>query len=303
LSSEKLGFALRPGIFSPREIAEIASFLDKTGNVSKIFIPDGRTGYEAVEVASSILSQTSRILVGTGVIRLLEHDPVFLARRIQTIQAFSSNRFILGVGTGTPDPQHGKSVTATLERIAELKEKFKSFPPEAEPPEIYLATLKTMIAKRAKGKVNSLLLNFCSPRHASHLIEAVEPQLNSTVDFACYLKIFFASGNDEAAKRLMVQEFLNYDSAPQYHQMFVQDGTANTISEFRRSDEWKSGPVDLPRELLRVSLANPSDNELRNYVRSFHDAGVTLPVVYPYFPGDEKPEPKIQTVMRISQST
>jgi alkanesulfonate monooxygenase SsuD/methylene tetrahydromethanopterin reductase-like flavin-dependent oxidoreductase (luciferase family) len=302
LSSERLALALRPGVFSPSEIREASTVLDGSSRIAGIFIPDGRSGYEAIEIASSILALTRRVYAGSGVIRLLEHDPGLLTRRVQTIQAFSSNRLILGVGTGTPGPQPGRSVMAMLQRLDELYKAFQSFPSGVEPPEVYVATLKTGIARRAVGKADGLLLNFCSPQHAASLVEAVKPQMGTPIEFACYLKIFYSSQSDEAARRLLAQEFLNYDSAPQYHEMFLQDRTADVIASFREKDEWKRGPVQLPRELLRVSLANPDDDELRRYVQSFRQAGVTLPVPYPYFPSEEKSEFKLATVKRIVKS-
>jgi alkanesulfonate monooxygenase SsuD/methylene tetrahydromethanopterin reductase-like flavin-dependent oxidoreductase (luciferase family) len=302
LISEKLAFALRPGVFSLSEIREASTILDGNDRIAAIFIPDHRIGYEAIEIASMILSRTSRLYAGSGVIRLLEHDPGLLARRVQTIQAFSSNRLILGVGTGSPGPEPGKSVMTMLQRLDELKKAFQSFPLGVEAPEIYVATLKTGIAKRSVGVADGLLLNFCSPQHAAGLIETVKPQMAAQIEFACYLKVFYSSKNDETAGRLLVQEFLNYDSIPQYHEMFLQDGTAEAISEFRKNDDWKRGPISVPRGLLRVSLANPSDEELRHYARSFRKAGVSLPVLYPYFPSDEKPSFKLDTIRRVVKS-
>jgi hypothetical protein len=133
-------------------------------------------------------------------------------------------------------------------------------------------------------------------------VEAVRAERGAGIDFACYLKIFYSSQSDGAARRLMVQEFLNYDSIPQYHEMFQQDGTAKAISSFKSSEDWKSGPFKVPEELLRVSLANPSKEELVQYVKSFRQGGVTLPVVYPYFPNGEGSSFKIETVKRISRS-
>jgi hypothetical protein len=100
----------------------------------------------------------------------------------------------------------------------------------------------------------------------------------------------------------MLQEFLNYDSTPQYHEMFLQDETAGAISSLKKNDGWKSGPVDVPNELLRVSLANPRNDELLRYVKSFRQAGVTLPVVYPYFLNGEDPSFKLETVRQILKS-
>jgi len=302
LTPEKLGFALRPGVFSPREIIDASTVLEESNTVTSIFIPDGRSGYEAIEIASTILSLTSRVYAGSGVIRPLEYDPAILVRRVQTIQALSSNRLILGVGTGSPGANPGKTVTTMLQRIDELKKAFQSFPGGIRAPEIYVAALKTGIAKRSASVTDGLLLNFCSPQHAGGLIETVKRQLAARIEFACYLKIFYSSKNDETAQRLLVQEFLNYDSTPQYHEMFLQDGTAETISEFRKNDDWKRDSISVPRQLLRVSLANPTDEGLRYYVESFRKAGVSLPVLYPYFPSDEKPSFKLDTVRRVVMS-
>ncbi len=302
MSSEKIAFALRPGVFSPKEIGEISTVLDKNSKVTRIFIPDIRSGFESLEVVSSILAVTTRVRAGSGVIRLLEHDPALLTRRVQTLQAFSSNRFFLGVGTGPPGPEPSKSVIAMLERLDQLKKGFRALPGGVEPPETYVATLKIGIAKRAVGKTDGLLLNFCSPQHASSLLEPLKRQKARDTEFACYHKIFYSSQSGEMAQRLLVQEFLNYDSTPQYHDMFLQDGTADAISTFRKNDEWKTSHIELPRELLRVCLSNPNSGELHGYVQSFRQARVTLPVLYPYFPTNEKSEFKLQTVNRIIDS-
>ena len=299
---ERIGLALRPGVFSAQEIKETAVVLELSDRISRIFVPDMRTGYESLEIASSILALTKRVHSGSGVIRLLEHDPQLLTRRVQTLQALSSNRLILGVGTGSPGPQPGRTVGAILQRLDELKKAFGGFPQGVKPPQIYVAALKLGMAKRAAIKADGLLLNFCSPQHASKLVEAARVARVEGIDFACYLKIFYSSQGPESAQRLMLQEFLNYDSAPQYHEMFVQDGTAKAISTFKENEEWKSGPVDVPKELLRVSLANPESDELVQYMKAFRQAGVTLPVVYPYFPSGEGAMFKLETVNRIVKS-
>src|SRR5207247_3592061 len=120
VSAEKIAFALRPGVFSPKEIGEISTVLEKNSRVTRVFIPDVSSGFESLEVVSSILAVTTRVRAGSGVIRLLEHDPALLTRRVQTLQAFSSNRFFLGVGTGSPGPKPGMSVPAMLPRLGAL---------------------------------------------------------------------------------------------------------------------------------------------------------------------------------------
>ena len=232
----------------------------------------------------------------------MEHDPLLLTRRVRTLQDLFSNRLVLGVGTGSPGAEPGKTVGAMLHRLDELKKAFQNFPREIKPPEIYVAALRQGIAKRAAVMADGLLLNFCSPSHAAELAAGVRAEGESRIEIACYLKIFYSSKSDAVARRLMMQEFLNYDSAPQYHEMFVQDGTAKAISSFKSSEELKSEPVEIPNELLRVSLANPRSGELTQYVRAFRQAGVTLPVIYPYFPNDEDSDFKIESITGILRS-
>jgi len=233
---------------------------------------------------------------------MLQLNPQYMTRRVLTFQVRTSDILILGGGTCPPGPHPGKTVSSMRERLDEHKKGFASFPQGVKRPEVYVAALKLGIAKRAASKADGLLLNFCSPQHAAALIAGVRVERGAEIDFACYLKIFYSSQSDEAAQRLMLQEFLNYDSAPQYHEMFVQDGTAEAISSFRSSEEWKNGPVEVPKVLLRVSLANPRSEELVQYVKSFSQAGVTLPVVYPYFPIGNDPKFKIETVKGIVKS-
>lgn len=278
---------------------QVAQPLDFTEKIDSIFIPEGRSGYESLEIVSSILAATKRIRAGSGVIRLLEYDTTLLLRRTQTLQAISSNRFNLGVGTGTPGPIPSNSISATLDRLEELKKGFQSFPDGIDPPKTYVATLKPRIAQRAASRADGLLMNFCTPQHASKIINAARTHYTSEPEFGCYLKLFFSSRDDVTARRLLVQEFLNYDSAPQYHEMFVQDGTADSISRFRRTDDWRRDHLEVPNVMLKASIANPSDHELRRYIQSFRQADVTLPVAYPYFPPDEDYDFKRKTLERI----
>src|SRR5256712_11368955 len=92
--------------------------------------------------------------------RFVEPDPHLLTRRAQRLQSPPPNRLVLGVGTGSPGPQPGKTVSAVLQRLDDLKRGFGGFPQGVKPPEIYVAALKLGIAKRAASKVDGLLLNF-----------------------------------------------------------------------------------------------------------------------------------------------
>src|SRR5215467_12285030 len=302
LGVDRAGIALRYSVFSPLEMAAVTDLSDKSAETNYVFIPDGRTGYEALEIAASLLGRTHQIHVGTGVIRIGEHDPMMLARRLETLQAFSGNRCFLGIGTGSPGPNPRASIGLMLDRLQQFKVNLERLQAGIASPEVWIAALRIPIARRVMDVADGLLLNFCSPSHVALVLDGLGPKKPKTLRLGCYLKVFFSAEGDDSAKRLLVQEFLNYDSIPQYHEMFMKDGVAQSLTRFRESGEWRTNTFDLPSELLRVSVANPSEDELRSYVKSFTRAGLQLPIIYPYFPTDEGQDTKIAIVRRVLES-
>lgn len=289
----RIAIALRPGVHSPQRILKLSSLLDES-SISSIFIPDVPNGFESIEVSCAALALTSKISIGSGVIRILEHDEKTLLKRLSAIQSISGNRFILGVGTGSPGAKPNETIDHMLARLESVKKHFEKLDSSLElmMPLTYIATLKFGIAKCVAGHSTGLLLNFCSPEYAKKLIAAVN---RNDLDYACYLKVFY-SRNQKIAEKLFVEEFAKYDSLPQYHKMFEQDGLAEAISKTR------SNYSAIPSELKSVSLANPTVEELREYVENFARSGVNLPCIYPYFAPGEDPSYVVETIRKIKDA-
>ncbi|MHB8567358.1 MAG: LLM class flavin-dependent oxidoreductase [Nitrososphaerales archaeon] len=287
--------ALRPEVHSPSSIVELARLLDES-RISYLFIPDIPGGFESIDISSAALGATKEISIGSGVIRLLEHDEKLLLRRIETMQSLSENRFILGVGTGSPGNNPKAVIELLLSRLDAIEQHFKRIMnSELIMPRTYIATLKVRIAQKVAGHSSGILLNFCSPEYAKKLISSVR---RNEIDYACYLKVFY-SRNQEIAEKLLLDEFAKYDSIKQYHSMFEIDGVTEGI---RKAKEQFSVGLKIPDSLLRISLANPNQKELRDYVKRFRESGVTLPCIYPYFSAGEDPSYKIETIKKINEA-
>lgn len=303
-SDQALAFALRPEVFEPATIIRLAELIDKEENATHIFIPDISGSYEPLEISSAALAVTRKLRIGSGVIRLLEHDQTLLLRRLETMQQISSNRFVLGVGTGGSVPNPSETISKMVQGLGELQSSFAQktvSSTDLKMPQTFIATLRTGIAKAVAGHSNGILMNFCSPSHASRLIHAFKETTNKEVIFACYLKIFY-SKDKSAADRLLMEEFAKYDHLPQYHEMFKQDGVANLINEGSRRLS-ANRDIGIPEELLQISLSNPSQDELKEYVKNFRSSGVKLPCIYPYFPRNENEEYKTQKVLEIARES
>jgi alkanesulfonate monooxygenase SsuD/methylene tetrahydromethanopterin reductase-like flavin-dependent oxidoreductase (luciferase family) len=292
---------LRPSLYTAKEIMECVKIAEQSGFISHVFIPDIPGGLESVEISAAALAQTRNIKIGSGVIRLLEHDINLLTRRLLTLQTMSENRFILGVGTGAPGGNAAQTILTMLSSVDKLKTSFAAASKDSGTtfPDTFVATLKQRIAFLAQSHADGLLLNFCSPEYAEQLINRVCKQSSTRPDFACYLKIFY-SPKKNIAERLLVEEFAKYDSIESYHRMFELDDISKEIAGARSA--LASNVAVIPERLLKVSLANPDSQELKTHVLKFRRAGIQIPCVYPYFERNENSEFKLSIIREISDS-
>ncbi len=308
----KFGLALRSELYSPKEIIDFARLADGSSEISHLFFPDIPIGSESIELSVASLAVTKRVRIGSGVLRLLEHDPKILARRLETIQKISRNRFVLGIGVGSPGPRPGETIEAMFAQLEDTKKRFESsdsfssdIKEELKFPEVFIATLRAGMARRSISRADGLLLNFCSPRYAQRLISSLdsyakEEETSRNVSFACYVKVFFAK-DQQAADKLLIEEFVKYDSFSQYHKMFEEDGVASLI-EASRERLSTNQRIEIPSRLKEICLSNPSKEELGEMLQRFRKAGIDLPCAYPYFAPNEVNEYKIEVMKMILES-
>jgi len=292
-SAKKTAVALRSQVISPSEIVKLSKVLDQSV-ISTLFIPDLPGVYDSLEISAACLGVSKGLHAGSGVFRPLEHDLQQLVRRLSTLQSLSENRYIMGVGTGSPGPYPGEKVSLMLQRLDEIRTAFKET--NDNYPECYIAALRLGIAKRVAGKCDGILLNFCPPQYAKMLVDALRKSFSGNLEISCYLKVFY-SPSEAMARKLGVEEFVKYNSFPQYHAMFEAIGLSQDILSASRT--LGNNDVGYPESLRVTSPINPSIDELRTYVTAFRDSGITLPCVYPYFADGESFEFKHETVRNI----
>src|SRR3989442_3665490 len=270
--SEETAIALRSTVVAPRTAVELAKKLDGIRSLSHIFIPEGsqKGWFQSLEISSACLGVSKRLRIGSGVIRILEHDPDVLAARLLTLQALSDNRFVLGIGTGKPGGDPKKTIQSMLERLHATRcsfEKFVRGSDQLRMPETFIATLRRGIAKAVIGHSDGILLNFCPPEYARALIESIRRPTGRLPIVSCYLKLFY-SRREDIAKRMLIKEFLSYNLYPSYHRMFELAGVADEIAG-AGSALASNGEINLSEGLLRTSLANPSKEELAGHINRF----------------------------------
>jgi alkanesulfonate monooxygenase SsuD/methylene tetrahydromethanopterin reductase-like flavin-dependent oxidoreductase (luciferase family) len=293
-----LALALRSTLYSASEILEFGRLADDAVNFSHVFFPEVMGSHDSLELSLAVLAVTRRVRAGSGILRLHEHDTRDLVRRIGSVQFLSKNRFVLGIGTGDPGKDPREAIDKMLSSLEELKSRFSERFARADVtfPEIFVAALKKGIAKRSLRHAEGVILNFCSSDYAGELIKDVHSSgaSSSRSTFACYLKMFY-SRNEIEAKRMLMQEFANYDRVPSYHKMFELAG----VSKYIKTALSSIPDGEVPDSLKEICLANPTTNELQNFVNRFRDAGVNLPCIYPYFSQNEAAPFKQEIMLQI----
>jgi len=283
----KAGIALRSTVFSPQEMKKIAKLCEKANQPQYIFVPDVSSSFDVIELSLGILESSKTLKAGPGVIRLLEHDIAYLGRRIITIQKMTMGRFFLGVGVGRPGSDVKGAIDELFRRLKSLQEYCKE-----ERTEIFVAALKEGLAKRAAKNAYTPLLNFCSSDYAREVVKEISKVTKQ--DVACYLKVFYSEQQDRAEANL-IKEFVTYNMIPQYHQLFRLQNVDTDIEASKQKNELSSS-------LLRICLVNPSSKKLIRFVKEMRDAGVNIPVIYPYFDQNDKEQFRISIIENVLSS-
>jgi probable F420-dependent oxidoreductase len=68
--------------------------------VSGVRLDDYRRGLDPFTALAAAAAVTDRILLGTGIALVAQHDPIVLAKQIATVDHLSGGRFVLGMGYG-----------------------------------------------------------------------------------------------------------------------------------------------------------------------------------------------------------
>jgi F420-dependent oxidoreductase-like protein len=115
----KVGAMIEPRLPGAVEFAVAAEGI----GVSSLWIPEV-WGYDALTGLAYLAAKTSSIKLGTFVVQLGSRSPAMLATSALSLQALSSGRFILGIGTSGPRVMEGwhgvrfrKPVQTTRETI------------------------------------------------------------------------------------------------------------------------------------------------------------------------------------------
>lgn len=131
--------------------------------LSHLFVPVGsQSDFTSLDICSGSLAVSTRLRIGSGVMRILEHDPSILARRLSTIQELTAIGSFWGSEQVGADPK--LTIRSMLDRPRLTRDSFATCAkdsPGVRMPHTLIATLRKGIARAVTRHSDGILLNFC----------------------------------------------------------------------------------------------------------------------------------------------
>jgi alkanesulfonate monooxygenase SsuD/methylene tetrahydromethanopterin reductase-like flavin-dependent oxidoreductase (luciferase family) len=278
------GFALRDAWPWP-VFSRLARLGDELG-YRAMFLPEiaGRDAFAALMGAAG---ETSRTLLGTGIVPMVSRRPELTAMGVATVHERSGGRAILGLGTGPPRPGALDELRAQVGRIrgalgaATGRDAGRSVLVLDRPAPIWIAALGPRAVALAGLVADGVLLNWCTPERVAEARAAVREAAGragrdpDSVTIAVYIRS--AIGEDDAARRALGAAAAEYASYPAYRRQFEAMGIGKAAAAAAGDEP----PIDVVAPLLDAVCLSGSRERARFRLQEYRDAGCDLPVVYP----------------------
>ena len=317
----KLGVTLPIPSLSPRENVELAVRIEKEWGYDAIWLAE-TNGMDSFTLASGIAYATDRIEIGTAIVPVYNRTPAVLAMSAATLAEMSEGRFVLGLGTSSHammEGWHGVPFEQPLARVHDTvsvlhsafagektnfrgkslhSEGFRLGVPMKTPPKIYLAALRERMLQLAGAIGEGLIINMMPLESMPKILQAyrqgaVDAERDPSND-GVVARFQLAITDDKAAARNMVRMgFSGYVATPVYNKFFSwvgHDDVAQGVKEaFARGDRKGTAAAMSDRFVDDLAILG-DEQECREKLAAFVEAGVTTPVVAPLAAA---PEPTI----------
>ena len=100
-----------------------AGMVDRTGGPLAEYYRRTHDPFVALAFAAAA---TERLVIGTSVCLVIEHDPIVLAKEISTLDQLSGGRFVFGVGAGWNKPEMRNHGTDPATRHGNMRERVEA---------------------------------------------------------------------------------------------------------------------------------------------------------------------------------
>jgi alkanesulfonate monooxygenase SsuD/methylene tetrahydromethanopterin reductase-like flavin-dependent oxidoreductase (luciferase family) len=260
-----------------------------------VFVPE-IAGRDAFASLVGLAGETSRLLLGTGVVPMTSRRASTTAMGAATVQERSGGRAILGIGTGPPRPA---ALEALREQVTEIRERLAPVDAREDPRgaparlalerpvPVWTAALGPRALALSGAVSDGVLLNWCTPERVAEarvtIARAAEDAGRdpAAVTVATYIRSAVGS-DDEAARRALAAAAGGYASYPAYRRQFEAMGLGRAAAAAAAAATGGDpGASDGARALIEGVCLSGDPAIARARLAAYADAGCDLRVVYP----------------------
>jgi F420-dependent oxidoreductase-like protein len=260
-------------------------------------LPDAR---DASLVLAAYAAATNRVGLGTGVLPIYTRHPTAMAQMAATLDEISGGRFILGIGIShkvTVESMWGMHLDSPLTAMREyldivrtsLREGACSYEgkyftarwaysaPRRPDLPVMISALNPHMLDLAGEHADGVVLWMCSPGYIrDHVVPAVtagRKKAGKTLEgFEIVAPVPVCLTTDRAAAQAVFRKTVErYANLPYYRKMMDKSGFAAELA---------SG--DISPEMLDEYAGIGDENQVRDAIRRYREAGATLPAAGPF---------------------
>jgi probable F420-dependent oxidoreductase len=188
---------------------------------STLWYPEA-VGYESLSIASFMLANSTRLIIGSSIANIYARDPFTARRGLRTLSALYDDRFILGLGVshvplveGVRGHVYDKPVPAMRRYLDGVYEK----PSNAGEQPVLIAALGPLMLKLAAERTAGAVPYNVTPEHTREARAALGPDKLLVVEQKVCLET-----DPAAARGLARRELHRYMTLPNYRNNWLRIG-------------------------------------------------------------------------------
>lgn len=303
----------RKATLGTRTVLDLARAAERLGYHS-VWVPEGQ-GWEAFALLGALAAATDRMALATGITPVFSRPPGLVAMGLATLDDLSAGRVIFGVGAGHAElagAAYGQRVRNPVAAVREFVHIVRGvmsgdgvpfhgrvfqvggFALEYVPSRVvpvYVAALRERMLALAGELGDGVLLNWATPARVRVAVGGVRQAAAAagrpgTVQVACFIRVC-VTDRAEPAREALRSLIAAYARFRNYREFWRESGFAEEMDRAEAAVRSGAGAVvgAISDRMVDALGLVGSAADVRRRLEEFRDAGVDLPIVYPFAAG------------------
>ena len=286
MDMSKLGILGFFDALSGTELGQFARTVERLG-YGVLWVPE-IMGREIFSLSSYLLSQTERVVIGTGVAIVYTYEPIAVANAARMLGELFEDRFLLGLGVSNKvaNARRGIGYEKPVSFMREYLAKMKAAPygapaPRREPP-VVLAGMMPKMLHLAATETQGTLTYFTTTEQVAHVRQALGPN-----PWLCAIQAVLLEPDATKARPLARRYMQTYLAIDHYVHRLKGLGF--------RDEDFAEGGSD---RLVDAIVAWGNEEKIRERIAAQFKAGATHVCLLPLNPrGEARPDERAITAL------